>query len=197
MGCSKYIVLHGVMSLIKNALTCVFFLLALSGRGTFVHAENSTFYDLTATTIDGETKKLSTFEGNVVLVVNVASYCGYTSQYKGLEELYELYKERGFVVLGFPSNDFGEQEPGTDGEIKKFCSERFGVSFPLFSKVKILGEGKHPVYSFLTSSTGGADVGWNFEKFLLNRKGLVVGRFPSSVDPQSAELKAAIEGALG
>ncbi len=160
------------------------------------HSEQGSLYGLSATTIDGEAQKLSTFEGKVVLVVNVASYCGYTSQYEGLEKLYQQHRERGFVVLGFPSNDFGQQEPGSDGEIKKFCSERFGVSFPLFSKVKVLGQDKHPVYSFLTASTGGVDVGWNFEKFLIDRKGFVIGRFASGVSPDSPDLKATIEKAL-
>jgi glutathione peroxidase len=174
----------------------VVFLLSFYVSRVFADAQPHSFHDLSATTIDGEASKLSVFQGKVVLVVNVASYCGYTPQYLGLEKLYEQYKERGLVVLGFPSNDFGQQEPGSDSEIKKFCSERFGVSFPLFSKTKVLGEDKHSVYRFLTASTGGADVGWNFEKFLVDRKGLVIGRFASGIDPNSSELKAAIEKAL-
>jgi glutathione peroxidase len=128
--------------------------------------------------------------------VNVASYCGYTSQYAGLEKLYQNYKDKGFVVLGFPSNDFGQQEPGSDTEIKKFCSERFGASFPLFSKVKVLGGEKTALYKLLVAATGGGEVGWNFEKFLVDRKGAVVGRFASGVEPESDELKKAIEKAL-
>jgi glutathione peroxidase len=170
--------------------------LCLVVTGECVRADQGGLYSLSATAIDGSEQKLSMFEGKVALVVNVASYCGYTSQYEGLEKLYQNYREQGLVVLGFPSNDFGQQEPGSDAEIKRFCSERFGVSFPLFSKVRVLGENKHPLYRFLTASTGGADVGWNFEKFLVNRKGVVVGRFESGVSPDSAELKAAIEKAL-
>ncbi|MFO0203454.1 MAG: glutathione peroxidase [Alphaproteobacteria bacterium] len=164
--------------------------------GSPAHGEQGGLYSLSANTIDGDAQKLSVFDGKVVLVVNVASYCGYTSQYEGLEQLYQNYRERGFAVLGFPSNDFGQQEPGSDGEIKKFCSERFGVTFPLFSKVKVLGENKDPVYRFLTASTGGVDVGWNFEKCLVGRNGSVVGRFESGVTPDSPELKSAIEKAL-
>lgn len=164
--------------------------------GTHAHGEQGGFYSLSATSIDGDAQKLSVFDGKVVLVVNVASYCGYTSQYQGLEKLYQNYRDRGFAVLGFPSNDFGQQEPGSDGEIKKFCSERFGVTFPLFSKVKVLGEDKHPVYRFLTASTGGVDVGWNFEKFLVARDGTVIGRFGSGVAPDALEIQSAIEKAL-
>jgi glutathione peroxidase len=153
-------------------------------------------YDLSATSIDGEPKNLSAYQGKVLLVVNVASQCGYTPQYAGLQKLYTTYHDRGLEVLGFPSNDFGQQEPGTEAEIKHFCSSRFGVSFPLFSKTKVTGPDKDPVYSFLTKSTGGAEVGWNFEKFLVNRQGLVIGRFPSSVRPDDSRLVGEIEKAL-
>jgi glutathione peroxidase len=157
----------------------------------------SSLYDLSAPAIDGKNQSLSDYKGKVALVVNVASHCGFTRQYEGLQELYEKYKERGFVVLGFPSNDFGGQEPGSDEEIKKFCSSRFGVTFPMFSKVAVLGPNKSPVYAFLTKSTGGAEVGWNFEKFLVGRNGLVIGRYESNVKPGSSELTDAIEKALG
>lgn len=153
-------------------------------------------YDLSAKSIDGESTKLSAYQGKVLLVVNVASQCGYTPQYAGLQKLYTTYHDRGFEVLGFPSNDFGQQEPGSESEIKHFCSSKFGVSFPLFSKTKVTGPDKDPVYSFLTKSTGGAEVGWNFEKFLVNRQGLVIGRFPSGVRPEDGRLVGEIEGAL-
>lgn len=155
-----------------------------------------TLYDISAKRIDGSDRSLSEYRGKVALVVNVASQCGYTPQYTGLQKLYDTYKERGFVVLGFPSNDFGGQEPGSEQEIQHFCSSKFGVTFPLFAKVSVLGASKHPVYSFLTTTTGGEEVGWNFEKFLVGNDGRVVGRFPSRVTPQDQGLIKAIEGAL-
>ncbi len=157
----------------------------------------SSFYDLEATSIDGALVKFSKYKDKVVLIVNVASRCGYTPQYEGLQNLYVSNREQGLVVLGFPSNDFGGQEPGTEAEIKAFCSSKYGASFPLFSKVVVTGAGKHPVYQFLTESTGGREVGWNFEKFLIDRRGRIAGRFPSSVVPTAAELATAISAALG
>lgn len=161
----------------------------------FCMAQNS-FYDLSAKSIEGSSKSLSEYKGKVAVVVNVASHCGYTRQYEGLQKIYDRYKDRGLVVLGFPSNDFGQQEPGSDEEIKQFCSSRFGVTFPMFSKVKVLGADKSPVYAFLVQSTGGAEVGWNFEKFLVGRTGLVLERFESGVRPDSEAFTAAIEKAL-
>lgn len=158
-------------------------------------AQNS-LYDLSAPRIDGSVKSLEEFKGKVVLVVNTASECGYTPQYADLQKLYENYKDRGFVVLGFPSNDFGQQEPGTDAEIQKFCSSKFGVTFPLFAKTKVLGPDKSPVYAFLTKSTGGDEVGWNFEKFLVGKNGLVIERYPSNAKPLSAQLTEGVEKAL-
>lgn len=163
---------------------------------TDAHSESGSFYDLKAVSIDGAETSLREFSGKVVLVVNVASQCGYTGQYAGLQKLYAGLKDRGFVIVGFPSNDFGSQEPGTDSEIKAFCSNTYGVTFPMFSKIPVRGASKHPLYQFLTQSTGGSEVGWNFEKFLVSRKGVVVGRFPSSVTPSSQELLAAINSAL-
>lgn len=160
------------------------------------HAEGSSFYDIEVKTIDGAQIKLSEYKGKVALVVNVASRCGYTPQYEGLQKLFEAHKAEGFVVLGFPSNDFGGQEPGTDAEIKSFCSGTYGANFPMFSKVTVVGGAKHPLYQLLTQSTGGKEVGWNFEKFLVDRSGRVVGRFPSSTAPGSLELTAAITKAL-
>lgn len=172
---------------------CVVLSLLSFSMGAFAQ---SSLYDLKATRIDGSRENLSDFKGKVTLVVNTASQCGYTPQYTELQGLYERYKDRGFVVLGFPSNDFGGQEPGTEAEIQKFCSSKFGVSFPLFAKTKVVGEAKDPVYRFLTASTGGAEVGWNFEKFLVNKDGLVLERFPSSVTPLSPTITAAVEAAI-
>jgi len=180
------------MKLLTLCLSCVVFFMA----ATNTSAQPSSFYDIELTSIDGEKVPLRTYEGKVLLVVNVASRCGFTSQYEGLQKLYEGYKDRRFVVLGVPSNDFGGQEPGTEAEIKAFCSNTFGVSFPMFSKVAVLGAQQHPLYKFLTASTGGADVRWNFEKFLVDSKGNVAGRFGSSTTPSSSELTAAIEKAL-
>ena len=161
------------------------------------NASAKTFYDLTATGNDGKPVSLKTFEGKTVLVVNVASRCGYTPQYKGLQAVYEKYKGKGFVVVGFPSNDFGQQEPGTDAEIKKFCDLNYKIGFPLMKKAEVTGDKKQPVYQWLTKETKfPGEVSWNFEKFLVNKKGEVVGRFKSATAPESPELQAAIEKAL-
>lgn len=160
----------------------------------------NTFYSFTMKDINGKDTSLSEFEGKVVLVVNVASRCGFTPQYDGLEKLYQKYKDRGFFVLGFPANNFLWQEPGTDEEIKTFCSTKYNVTFPLFSKISVKGKNKHPLYQWLTSKetnpefSGG--VSWNFNKFLVGRKGVVVARFGSRVTPESDELQNAIDSAL-
>jgi glutathione peroxidase len=151
-------------------------------------------------TIDGADQPLSAYAGKVVLIVNVASFCGYTKQYAPLEKLYRTYKDRGLVILGFPANDFGAQEPGTEEEIKEFCSTKFDVTFPMFAKITVKGPDKHPLYAWLTSGGGNAslagEVAWNFEKFLIGKDGAIVGRFTSKVDPMSAELVSAVEAAL-
>jgi glutathione peroxidase len=156
--------------------------------------------DHTMKTIDGADQPLSAYAGKVVLIVNVASFCGYTKQYAPLEKLYRTYKDRGLVILGFPANDFGAQEPGTEEEIKEFCSTKFDVTFPMFAKITVKGPDKHPLYAWLTSGGGNAslagEVAWNFEKFLIGKDGAIVGRFTSKVDPMSAELVSAVEAAL-
>ena len=139
-------------------------------------------------------------KGKVVMIVNVASFCGYTPQYEGLEKIYEKYKDQGFVILGFPANNFGAQEPGTNEEIKTFCSRKYNVSFPMYSKISVKGEDKHPLYQFLTDkqanpSTGG-EIQWNFTKFLVDRDGKVIARFEPNVTPESAGVTSAIEKAL-
>ena len=147
--------------------------------------------------IDGTEKDLSGYNGKVVLVVNVASQCGYTSQYAGLQKLYDTFKDKGFVILGFPANDFGAQEPGSDSEIASFCSKNYGVTFDMFSKITVKGSGKAPLYKTLTeASSPSGEVGWNFEKFLIGRNGEVIGRFKSGVSPQDPVLITAIEAAL-
>jgi glutathione peroxidase len=152
--------------------------------------------DIAVTTIDGSAKTLGDYSGKVLLIVNVASYCGYTNQYSGLEELNAKYKDQGLQVMGFPCNDFGAQEPDSTDKIAKFCSTSYGVTFDLFDKVHAKGAEQHPLYAKLTQHAPGGDVGWNFEKFLVGKTGDVIARYKSGVTPTSAELTGAIEAAL-
>ncbi|WP_439956895.1 glutathione peroxidase [Leptospira ryugenii] len=155
------------------------------------------FHSLQSKNIQGKEVAFSQYKGKVVLAVNVASKCGYTPQYEGLEKLYQQYKSKGLVIIGFPSNDFGGQEPGTEKEIADFCKLNYGVTFDLMKKLKVTGDSKDPVYQFLTeSSPKKGEVKWNFEKFLVDKEGNIKGRFESSVKPESNELKAAIESLL-
>lgn len=161
---------------------------------------SSSLHDYSVRSIDGTSVDLSAYKGKVVLIVNVASFCGYTKQYAPLESLYRKYKDKGLVILGFPANDFGAQEPGTSEEIKTFCSTKYDVTFPMFEKVVVKGSDKAPLFQFLTSGGGNAElageIDWNFEKFLVGKNGAVVGRFKSRVDPLSSELTSAIDAAL-
>lgn len=156
----------------------------------------STITDLTVTTITGQPKALSDYQGQVLLIVNVASYCGYTSQYRGLEQLNQTYRDRGLRILAFPCNDYGAQEPGTNEQIQTFCSSNYGVTFDLFDKVHAKGSSQHPLYKRLTQSDGAGDVNWNFEKFLISKTGEIVGRYRSSITPDNPELISAIEREL-
>lgn len=151
-------------------------------------------YKLSLKTLEGEPQSLASYRGKVLLIVNTASECGYTPQYEGLEKIYQRYKDRGFVVLGFPSNDFGAQEPGTAQQIAKFCKARFGVSFPLFEKTKTKGAEASPVWKLLAAKHG--EPQWNFHKYLVGRDGQILGAYRSEVTPQGPELQAAIEAAL-
>ena len=169
-------------------------------NGSIAEGMMENLYSLSATGIDGEAVPLSGFEGKVALVVNVASRCGFTGQYEGLEKLYDQYKDRGFVVLGFPSNDFLGQEPGSNEEIKQFCKLNYDVSFPLFAKAPVTGKEKQPVYKYLTEegpeeTRGG--VLWNFEKFLIDKNGLPVARFRSVTGPENKKIVSMIEELLG
>jgi glutathione peroxidase len=150
--------------------------------------------------IDGQTVDLGKYRGKVVLIVNVASECGYTPQYKGLQALHAKYGSAGLAILGFPSNDFGGQEPGSEKQIKTFCDKNYGVKFDMFSKVAITGKDPHPLYKFLTSKETNPNhagpVRWNFEKFLIGRDGTVIARFASDVDPESADFEKALRRAL-
>jgi len=158
----------------------------------------SSVYDFTLNSIDGAATPLSAFKGKVVLLVNVASKCGYTPQYAGLEKLYETYKDKGFVIVGVPANNFVSQEPGTNEEIKTFCSRNYNVTFPMMSKVSVKGSDKAPLYQYLTDSSAktGGEIKWNFTKFLVDRNGNVVSRFESAVTPESAGLVKTIEQVL-
>lgn len=153
-------------------------------------------YTLKAATLEGEEKNLADFEGKVTLLVNVASYCGNTPQYAGLERVFKKYESRGFTVIGFPSNDFGAQEPGTPEEIRTFCSTKYKVTFPLFEKVQTKsGAGQSPIYAALEKASGKLP-NWNFGKYLIGRDGQVVDYFTPSTDPEDQKLTAAIEKAL-
>jgi glutathione peroxidase len=151
-------------------------------------------YDLTVHTLAGAPQPLSTYRGKVALVVNLASECGFTPQYAELEKLYEEYKDRGLVILGFPSNDFGGQEPGSPEQIQNFCTKNYGVQFPLFEKVVTKGADRSPVYQLLAEKHG--DPKWNFHKYLVSKDGAVLQAFTSKVAPESKELRAAIDAAL-
>ena len=162
-----------------------------------INSLNKNIYDLSVKTMEGESKKLSDYKGKVLLIVNVASKCGYTSQYEGLESIYEKYKDRGFEILAFPCNDFGDQEPGTNDEIRTFCETKYNVTFPLFDKIKVLGNDKSQLYERLTvNSEPSGDIGWNFEKFVINKNGDITARFKSKVKPESDEITAVIESEL-
>ena len=151
-------------------------------------------HDISVTTIDGQTQSLSDYKGKVLLVVNTASECGSTPQYKELEELWRVYKDRGFAVLGFPSNDFGGQEPLDEAGIKAFCAKNYDITFPMYAKVKTQGEGQSPVYRFLSADWG--EPKWNFHKYLVGKTGRVIKSFPTSTEPSNAGLRAAIDTAL-
>jgi glutathione peroxidase len=156
-------------------------------------------YEFTLPSIDGKPLPLANFKGKVVLVVNVASRCGFTPQYSALESTYEKYKDQGFVILGFPANNFGSQEPGTNQEIKTFCQTKYSVTFPMYAKVSVKGDDQTPLYTYLTKQANPAlagDIKWNFTKFLVDRNGNVVKRFEPDVTPDSPEVIAAIQQAL-
>jgi glutathione peroxidase len=160
----------------------------------------SSVHEFTLNALNGAPTSLATYKGKVMLIVNVASQCGYTYQYEGLQALYLKYKDQGLVVTGFPANNFGGQEPGSDAEIGAFCKSKFGVTFPMFSKISVAGDDKAPLYRFLTDKTAnpktGGEIPWNFTKYLVDRNGKVLARFDAPVEPESKELTSAIEKAL-
>lgn len=160
----------------------------------------SSVYDFKIKNIDGSEVKLEAYKGKVVMIVNTASKCGYTPQYEQLQAVYEKYKDQNFVILGFPANNFMGQEPGTDTEIKEFCTLKYKVTFPMFSKISVKGADQHPLYTFLTNEKSNpgfsGEIGWNFEKFLLGKDGKTIARWKSNVKPDDSQVIEAIEKAL-
>ena len=176
-------------------ITAIFAALVALTFGGSAMAENA--YDFSFQTIDGAPMPMSEFKGKAVLVVNTASFCGYTPQYTGLQSLWEDYKDKGLVVIGVPANDFGKQEPGTAAEIKDFCESKYDVTFPLASKEVVKGGDAHPFYKWAATTLGENNAPkWNFHKYLVDAKGNLVAAFPSKVDPKAPELVAAVDKAL-
>jgi len=177
-------------------------LLIIAGYGEEQKTEGklASVYDFTMNDIDGKPVKLEEFRGKVLLIVNVASKCGFTKQYAGLEKLYETYKDSGLVILGFPANNFLGQEPGGNEEIKEFCTLTYGVSFPMFAKISVKGKDQHPLYHYLTAKETNPEfagaISWNFNKFLIGRDGRILARFGSRTAPEDGELIEAIRKAL-
>jgi glutathione peroxidase len=178
-----------------RSLPVLFFTLLMA---TTLAAEDSNLYSIPLKDIDGKETSLKAYAGKTLLIVNVASQCGFTPQYEGLEALYRKYKDRGFVILGFPCNDFGEQEPGSNTEIKQFCSSKFDVTFPLFDKLHTIGAERHPLYTALSGPAAPfpGPVTWNFNKFLISRDGKILSRYDSDVEPNAPALIKAIDAAL-
>jgi len=186
------------MNHIPSVVLSIGAVLLLSARVSFAAATSqpasASPLDFTMKDIDGNDKNLADYKGKVVLMVNVASKCGYTPQYTGLEKLYETYKDKGLVLVGFPANNFKGQEPGTNLQIKEFCTSKYNVTFPMMSKISVKGEDIHPLYKLLTDEKG--QVTWNFNKFLIGRDGKLIEHFDSKVKPDDAKLTKAIEKAL-
>jgi len=187
------------MSVVPRRNVSKFLLLGLVLMMTTSTFAASSLYEFTLPNIDGKAMPLADFKGKVILMVNVASQCGYTPQYSALEAIYQKYKDQGFIILGFPANNFGHQEPGSNEEIKTFCSRKYSVTFPLYSKISVKGEDQSPLYKYLTKDadpTKTGDIKWNFTKFLVDRNGTVVQRFEPAVTPDSADVVSAIEKLL-
>lgn len=190
-----------------KTLLVVMIVVALGGGAYFTFgtknialATEKSVYDFTMKDIDGHDVKLDSYKGKVLLLVNTASQCGYTPQYEGLEKIYEKYKAQDFVVLGFPANNFGGQEPGTNAEIKEFCTLKYKTSFPIFAKISVKGTDQHPLYKYLTNAETNpkfaGEIKWNFNKFLVDKNGKIIQRFDSKDTPESETVTKAIETAL-
>ncbi len=192
---SKTAILVCVLAVAALFAAALFYTFPMENR-TYAAALKSVL-DFKMKDIDGKQVKLSKYKGNVLLLVNVASQCGYTPQYEGLQSTYSKYKDKGFYVLGFPANNFGGQEPGTEAEIKEFCTSKYHVTFPMFAKISVKGADQDPLYTFLTSKETdpnfAGDISWNFNKFLVDRNGKVVARFSSKDAPDGGAVTAAIE----
>ncbi len=181
-------------------MTCLAIAKAISLKAEPPAPAYTSVYDFTMKSIDGKDVKLNAYKGKVVMLVNVASKCGYTPQYEGLQKIYTQYKDQGFVILGFPANNFMGQEPGTNEEIKQFCSLKYGVTFPMFEKISVKGEDKHPLYKFLTEPATNpqfaGEITWNFNKFLIGKDGKIINRFSTKDKPEDEKVIQAIEQAL-
>jgi glutathione peroxidase len=186
--------LKGIVVVMKN----FFILLMTVLLPVFSLQAADSIYDIPLKDIDGNATSLSPYKGQVVLIVNVASHCGYTPQYTALEALYQKYKSQGLVICGFPCNQFGGQEPGTDTEIKQFCTATYNVTFPMFDKLEVNGDNRHPLYVLLAGkdSPYPGNIRWNFTKFLIGRDGKILNRFDSGVKPDSDQVTKAVEAAL-
>ena len=189
--------------ILSTTLRCVIPGLFLAGAAQAQQKETNTtgnIYGFTMNQIDGTATPLSEYKGKVLLLVNVASRCGFTGQYAGLQKLYETYKDRGLMVMGFPANDFLFQEPGSNKDIAQFCSLKYHVTFPMFEKITVKGRGIHPLYKYLTEKAtnpeSSGDITWNFNKFLISRDGRILARFGSKTTPENKDMIAAIEKAL-
>ena len=187
--------------MLKSLALKVFSLTLLATTSASVSAtgagQEGSAFNFSFTSIDGKPMLLADFKGKALLIVNTASFCGFTQQYKGLQALFEAYEQKGLVVVGVPSNDFGAQEPGTEGQIKEFCEGAFGITFPLTQKAVVKGDGAHPFYVWARDTLGPKSApGWNFHKYLVGRDGQLVSSFYSGVAPDSKELIAAVEAAL-
>ncbi len=187
------------MKVVHTSVIRVYFVLTVVILMANAAFAASTVYNFSLPSIEGKPMPLSDFKGKVILMVNVASQCGYTPQYTALESLYEKYKDQGFVIVGFPANNFGAQEPGTNEEIKTFCSRKYSVKFPLYSKISVKGADQAPLYQYLTQQKDpslGGEIKWNFTKFLVDRDGHVVQRFEPAVTPDSKDIVDAVEKLL-
>jgi glutathione peroxidase len=177
-------------SLFGKVISTSFLIGAILTMATSLFSAGSGVYSFTLNSIDGKPAPLADYKGKVVLIVNVASQCGYTPQYSALQAIYEKYKDQGFVILGFPANNFGAQEPGTNAEIKTFCTRKYNVTFPMYAKISVKGEDKAPLYQYLTEQTGPGitgDIKWNFTKFLVDRNGEVIQRYAPLTKPDAIE----------
>ncbi len=178
-------------------LSCMAGAQSMKNTGKDSSMQTTSVLNFTMNSIDGKPKPLSAYKGRVFMIVNTASECGYTPQYETLQKLYEKYKDKGFQILAFPANNFGEQEPGSNAEIKTFCSTKYHTTFDLFEKISVKGKDQHPLYKYITTASGfDGDVKWNFQKYLVNKEGKIVRRYLSAIDPMSEEVLRDVDDLL-